>query len=136
MTNIFEKASRLKLSFASVKGSLTVEDLWDLPLTSKNGCDLDTIAKAVNKDLKASEEESFVTPASNPQRSLLELRLEILKHIIVTRQAENQAALARKGREAELNRLVEILAKKQDEAMMGMTPEEIQARINELKNAA
>jgi hypothetical protein len=136
MTNIFEKATRRKLTFASVRGSLTVEDLWDLPLTSKNGCDLDTIAKSVNRELKACEEESFVATAPNPRREDLELRLDILKHIITTRQAENQAALARKGRDAEVQRLTEILAKKQDEAMMGMTAEQIQARINELKNAA
>ena len=48
--SIFEQASRLKLRFASVKGELTIEHLWGLPLQSKTSFDLDTVAKAVARD--------------------------------------------------------------------------------------
>ena len=51
--NIFEQASRLKLTFSTNKGQLSVEHLWDLSLDS-----LDTLAKGVNRELKASEEEA------------------------------------------------------------------------------
>lgn len=132
-TNIFEQATRAQVRFPSGKGLLTVEDLWELPLTSKNGTDLDNTAKLVNSRLKASQEESFVKPKSNPERASLELQLEIVKHIIAVRLREDQERLARAGRRAEKDRLVAILETKQIEKMQGMTEEQIQARIAELE---
>ena len=49
---MFERAAKRKLRFTSSKGSLSVEDLYDLSLTS-----LDSIAKGVNRQLKAEAEE-------------------------------------------------------------------------------
>ena len=80
--NLFEIASRKAYRFASLKGELTVEQLWQLPLTSRGGTDLDTLAKGIFKDLKATEEESFVSVNTNPRRGDLENKLEIIKHII------------------------------------------------------
>ena len=47
--NIFEQASRNKLRFdTNIKGVISTEDLWDLPLTSDTGrVNLDDIAKAL-----------------------------------------------------------------------------------------
>jgi hypothetical protein len=35
--NIFEQATRAKIRFSTPVGMLSVEDLWDLPLTSTQG---------------------------------------------------------------------------------------------------
>lgn len=127
--NIFEQASRLSLRYASTKGSLTTEQLWDLPLQSKTNFDLDTVAKAAHQELKAAGEESFVATTANPARALLELRLDIIKHIIAVRLAENQAKSEASARAAERARLVEILGKKEDAALESLTPEQIKERI-------
>jgi hypothetical protein len=50
--NIFEQATRRAIRFESAKGDLSVEQLWDLPLQSRNQFDLDTVAKTVNRQLK------------------------------------------------------------------------------------
>lgn len=127
--NIFEQASQQKLRFPSVKGELTTEQLWDLPLQSKNQFDLDTVAKTVNNELKNVTEESFVATTTSPAKTILELKFEIVKHVIAVRIATNAAARDQAARKAEKDKLIGILADKQDEALKGLTPEEIQTRI-------
>lgn len=131
---MFEKASRKKYRFDSTKGELTVEQLWDLPLQSRNGCDLDDIAKGLNAELKTSAEESFVEVVSSPRKTELEDKFEIVKHIIGVRLAENKARLEAAERKDEIARLQEILAGKKDEAVKALSPEEIEARILALRS--
>ena len=130
---MFEKAARTKLRFPSVRGELSVEQLWDLPLTSRSGFDLDTVAREINQSLKASTEDSFVTVRVNPQKDRFELSLDILKHIIQVKLDEIAEAAKVSARKAEKSRLVEILDQKKDQALLNLTPEEIQQRIAALE---
>ena len=131
-TNIFEKASRRQLRFESTKGELTVEQLWELPLTSATRVNLDALAQAVNRELKSLDEESFVQKTSNPRKTTLQLKLDILKHIIATRVAEQDAAEQAQTKKAEREKLQEILAAKQDAALENLTVEELEARLASL----
>lgn len=131
--NIFEQAARQKVRFQSTKGELTVEQLWDLPLTSKTGFDLATIGKATHRALRDMADESFVVVTKpDSAQARLELQMAIIKHIITVKQdeADEREAAARKAQERE--RLTEILAKKQDAALESLSVEELQARINGL----
>ena len=131
-TNIFEQSARDKLRFPSVKGRLSVEDLWDLPLTSKGGFDLDSVAKAVNRELKASAEESFVTVDSNPAKNTNETQLEILKHIIAVKLETKDKAEREIELKAEKQKLLALLANKQDAKLGELTEEELKAKIDAL----
>lgn len=130
--DLFEQAARQKLRFPSAKGDLTAENLWDLPLTSKGGFDLDSVAKAINTSLKAEAEESFVAVSANPRKAQLETQLAIVKYVIAERIKESEATRQRSERAAERQRLIAILGDKQDEQLRSMTAEEIRKRINEL----
>jgi len=130
--NIYKQASILALRFPSLKGGLTVEQLWELPLTSRTGFDLDNTAKAVNAELKLEAEESFVETSTNPAKARLELMLEILKDVISTKQEQAKAAVKAKANREEKARLLEVLHGKKDEALQALTPAEIQARIDAL----
>ena len=44
---MFANASAMKVRFESSRGSVSVEDLWDLPLT-----ELDRMYRALNKQMK------------------------------------------------------------------------------------
>ena len=134
MRNIFEQATRQALRFPSVRGELNTEQLWDLALTSRNGFDLDSVAKEVNQRLKAISEESFVIKTSNPEKSDLELKLEVLKHIIAVKQAEADARRNAADRAAERQKLYDILAEKQDSALKELSVEDIQKRLAELQD--
>lgn len=131
-TNIFEIASREKFRFDSSKGLLTVENLWDLPLTSGIKVSLDAVAKKVNAELKAVTEESFVVTTSNPAKASLETKLEIVKYIIQVRLAENEARLASVKKAAEKEKLLSVLDQKQDAELQDLSKEELLARIGNL----
>lgn len=127
--NIFESASKRKLRFQTSKGSISSEELWDLSLTS-----LDTLAKAVNRSIKDSQEESFLTPKSQGD-SEQELRLEILKHIIVSKQAAAEASRLRTERLAKLETLKGVLASKQMDVLAQKSLEDLQKEVAELEAA-
>lgn len=130
--NIYKQALLQGLRFPSIKGLLTIEDLFQLPLTSRNGFDLDTVAKAVNHELKEEAEGSFVETKTNPRKQYLELALEIVKDVISTKLDQAKAATKRKANASEKARLTEILHGKKDEALQQLTPEQIQAKIDAL----
>lgn len=128
MDNIFIAASRNKLRFETSKGYLTTEDLWDLSLSS-----LDNIAKAINRQLKDSQEESFIKKKSNSANSLLELALEVLKTVINTKQEEADKKAAANQKKAELETLKNLLQEKKGDELKGLSASEIEDRIKALE---
>jgi len=136
--SIFEQATRQALRFAAPVGALpagtfTTEQLWELPLTSKTGrTNLDGMARAVHSELKGLEEVSFVDSKPDPRKTELELQLEILKHIIAAKLAERDAAKLAVQNAEKKQRLMAILAAKEDEKLTGMSKEEIEAEIARL----
>lgn len=131
--SMFEYATRNKLRFQSTRGALSVEQLWDTPLRSKDGFDLNAIAKGLNAGLKAATEESFVDSSKNPEQTRLETEFELVKYVIQTKLDEEQVAKERANNRAEKARLMEILAKKQDDKLEGLSEKEIQRRIAALE---
>lgn len=133
MQEIFEKASRMKLRFDSLKGSLSVEDLWDLPLTSTvNRASLDTIAIGLNRQLKeTSNDVSFVRPVERTNTEL-QLKFDVVKRIIDVRVAERDAAKAASDRDTKKQQLLEILARKENQELEGKSAEELRAMVNSL----
>ncbi len=132
--SIFEKATRLKLLFSTSKGgsSLKVEDLWDLPLTSTVGrVNLDDIAKALNKQLKSGDEVSFVEPERKSDERI-QLAFDVVRHVINVKLAENAAAKAERDRLEKKQRLMEIIASKQDKALMDKPLEELMKELEAL----
>ena len=130
--NIFEQATRRAIRFESAKGDLSVEQLWDLPLQSRNQFDLDTVAKTVNRQLNDVTEESFVSVRENPAKETLSLKLELVKHIISVKLQEAEEARNRANRASEKEKLLRLLDEKQNEALRALTPEEIQERLKAL----
>lgn len=129
--NIFEQAVRLKLRFESNKGQVMVEDLFDIPLTSRNGFDLDNIAKTVNAKLRKEEEESFVARQSSSKKQH-ELALEIVKTVIAEKLAEAEARRDAAAKSEEKAKILEILARKKDKKLEDMSEEELRAQLASL----
>lgn len=130
--NMFEKASRLKLRFDTGKGQLTVEDLWDLPLTSTiNKANLDEIARSLHKQLKNDDDVSFVDKDKKSD-AIVQLKFDIVKHIIEVRLEENEKKAAARANSAKRQVLLQALAERETEDLKNKTPEEIRAMLADL----
>ena len=130
---MFEKATQLKLRFETVKGSISVEDLWDLPLTSKNQFDLDSVAKGISKALKEVSEESFVTPNVNSEEHKeFSLKLDIVKHIIALKLKDLEDKKLAALKKDKKDHILRLIKQKQDEAFSNKSIEELEAELKDL----
>lgn len=134
MQNIFEYTTRNQLRFSSIRGELSVEQLWLVPLRSRDGFDLDAVAKAASRALKEASEESFVETAKTPEHARREVALEVVKHIIATKLAEEEAAKRRVANRQEKAALLQALAEKQAGALSALSAEDLQKRIAALED--
>jgi hypothetical protein len=125
--DIFEKASRLKTRFPTTRGMCPAEDLWDLPLS-----ELDGVFKIINKDLKVFAEDSLLVPKGKGD-SELALKIDIITHVVRTKQAEADSAQQAKVKAAEEQKLLGILDMKRASQLESLSVEEIEARLAALK---
>ena len=132
MNNIFEYATRNKLRFASIRGELSVEQLWDVPLRSRDEFNLNSIAKTTNKALKDVSEENFVETTKTAAHSRLEAMLEVVKYVIDVKLAEEETAKKRAENKLEKEKLLKILAEKQDGKLSELSERELKKRIADL----
>lgn len=129
-TNIlFEMASQFKFRYP-YKGLITTEDLWDLSMSQ-----LDTVYKALNKELNVTQEDGLiVTKSADEGVKANELRnkLEIVKYIFNHKQqaAELQRMAAENA--AKKQHILGILAQKKENALQNMSEEELTQMLNEL----
>ena len=126
LTNLFEKASKMKLRFSTTKGVLSTEDLWDLSLES-----LDKIAKNLYKQIKESEEISFISEKSS-EDTLASMKLEIVKFVITFKMDEAKEMKLRAEKLALKKRIADEIAKKKDNKISEMSIEELEKVYNEL----
>ena len=123
--NIFEFASRNKVRFP-FKGMISVEDLWDLSLTN-----LDSIYKTLNKQVKQSEEESLLSTKASVDTEL-EVQIAIVKHIVSVKLAEREAAEKAFAKKAQKQKIMSIIATKQDEALQNSSIDDLKKMLDEL----
>ena len=123
---MFKQATKQKLRFATNKGYLSVEDLWDLSLPT-----LDKLAVSYDEELAKSPRKSFISDNA-PKNKELELKFNIVKDIIAAKLQEKADKEAAKDKAAEKARLVELLAKKQSEKLESLTEEQLKQRLAEL----
>lgn len=130
--NLFIFATRNKLRFASIRGELSVEQLWDVPLRSKDDFNLNAVAKAANKALKEISEESFVETTKTVTHTRLETALYVVKYVIEAKLTEEETAKKRAANKQEREKLLGILAEKQDGKLSELSEKELEKRIKAL----
>lgn len=123
---LFVKATRENFQFP-FRGMVNVIDLWSLSLTN-----LDSVFKALNAEVKKTEEESLLHTKSKEDEELSE-KIEIVKYIVGVKLEEIKAREdAKKNREMK-QRLLEIKAKRQDAVLENMSDEDLDKALAELE---
>lgn len=130
---MFEKASRMKLRFDTPRGQITVEDLWDLPLFRKNAntYTIDDLARSLSRQLKQDAEESFVVKQTSANCKL-KLQFDIVKHVIDVSLQEKEAKEKATSKRQEKQRILEILAHKEDQELASKPLDELRKLAKEM----
>lgn len=122
---MFEVAVRNKSRFP-FKGVISVEDLWDLSVQQ-----LDGIFKMLKSQEKKAQEESLLDTRT-PEDEVLKTKIDIIRHIVTVKLDEAKQAERAKENRDQKQKILGILAEKQDADLRNKTPEELQAMLNQL----
>lgn len=123
--SMFEIATRKKYRFP-FRGSITAEDLWDLSLAQ-----LDIVYKTLSKEAKTEKEEESLMDGKKEDQDLLN-KLDIVKHVFNVKKTEAEAATNAMEKKRQKERLLELIAQKQDAALADKSIEELTAMVNDL----
>ncbi len=134
MEDLFEKASRLKVRFMTIKGAVSVEDLWDMPLTSSTGKpNLDDIARGLHRQLKSKQdEESFVEPVERAEVDCAEIGFAVVRRVIEIKVAERKSAKEATERREKKQQILGIIAQKENEKLSTTSLEELRKMAESL----
>ena len=119
MSDLFKVATKKKYRF-SYKGQVTVEDLWDLSVE-----ELDKIYKNLKSLQKNASEESLLQTVTKEDKELNN-KIEIIKTIVTDKLAAKDRAMKAASQRAQNQRILEIMADKQDAALKEKSIEELQ----------
>lgn len=123
--NIFEYATRNKLRFP-YKGSISVEDLWDLTPAS-----LDSIYKVLNKQVKQEQEESLLTVKQETD-SNLDVQIAIIKYIVSTKLQEKETHMKAAAMKQRRDELAAIISEKETQALKDLPVDELRKMLQEV----
>lgn len=126
MEKLFKNATRGKYRF-SFKGSITVEDLWDL--SPQN---LDTIYKSLTKELKQSQEESLLVRKTEVD-SVLDDKINLVKYIVLTKLKEEDQRNKEREFKEKKQKILGLIADKQDNELQSKSIDELKDMLESLK---
>lgn len=122
MADLFKVAVKKKYRF-NYRGLISVEDLWDLSVE-----DLDKIFKSLKSQQRNASEESLLQAVSKEDKELNN-KIEIIKIIVADKLAASDRAKKAAAQRMQNQRILEIMADKQDAALKEKSVEELQAML-------
>ena len=124
----YKQASKLQLRFQTNRGNLSVEQLWSLSLT-----DLANAIKAVKKVLKGTDDDDELSFLDENKTVDTEnqLRFNILKDVYVDKQTALKEARLAQDRKAYEQKILNLIAEKNEEALKEKSIEELEALLKE-----
>jgi hypothetical protein len=127
---LLEQAVRNKIRFATPKGQLSVEDLFDLDSSQASLNFLDGLAVALDDQLKskAGKRTSFIKP--EPTRAdFTQLRMDIVLFVLNEKLARRDARLAAAAKAEQKQQLLAALDAAEKGELSKKSPDELRAMI-------
>ena len=124
--NLHKQSTRENWTFPTSKGTVSVHDLWQLPLDSEKYVSLNSVAIGLYDSLSSTTGMSFVKRKS-PADTLISRKLELVQDIIATIEDEAAAKLSAKQAESHNAKIDELISKKVDQELAGLSIEQLQA---------
>jgi hypothetical protein len=121
----FREATRQKLRVSTSQGLLTVEQLWELPL-SKLATAIKNVKKTLQKD--NDDELSFLDESKNVDKTQ-QLTFDVLKEIYLTKKEEADAAKNVAEVKAHNEKILSLIHQKQETELSQKSVEELQALL-------
>lgn len=120
---MYKEALQKKLRFKTNKGMITTEDLFDLSLQNLN-----TLAIMLDKKISEAPKKSFIEELPAEENDD-ELRFSIVKDVINIKLKARKDNIDKAQADAQKNRILEILAKRNDEELEKKSTEELRAML-------
>lgn len=139
--NIFEVASRKKLTITTPRGLLSVEQLWDLPLKSGQ-LNLNNIAVALKH--KISKMDDVIDLVDGDSSDLLtsskldddKLRLDVVMYIIKVLKSERDDRQNKEALNSQLRMIDDAIAEQEYAELVKGSAEELKKRRQEIIDAS
>ena len=124
--DIYKEASKIGLKVQTAQGVLTVDQLWQCSQSSLIGA-IKNLKKGLSKnnddDLSFLEETNTIDVEN-------QLRFDICKDIYLTKKKDNADALAVKEKKAFQQKIIEIIAEKEEGALASKSIAELKAMLD------
>lgn len=120
---MYKEASKQKLRFATNKGSLSVEQLWDLSLT-----DLDALAVSLETEHKESGKKSFLVSKSVKDKTA-KLKFDIALDVLSAKMEEADKATTLKENKVHNEKILALIADKKDASLKGKSVRELEKML-------
>jgi len=127
---MYKTALKNQYLYRTKRGSITTQDLFDLPLSGNNGFNLDQVAKDIDADITQDKRPSFVEPTQeNPTNAN---KLKIVKDIIKDKLDAKDALKVKAANAAKREQILRLLAAKQDDALAAKSEAELLKELEEI----
>ena len=120
---MYKEALQKKLRFKTNKGMISTEDLFDLSLHN-----LDTLAIMLDNKISETPKKSFIEDLPAEENDD-ELRFSIVKDVINIKLKARKDNIDKAQADAQKKRILEILAKRNDEELEKKSTEELRAML-------
>lgn len=128
---MFEIASQKKLRFTTVKGGITAEDLWDLPLTSKISPSLENIWQGLNKKIKEADRNESPFGVKSTTDKDLETKFSIVKRVIEVRLEMAEARKNASAKKEKNEQILRLIYDKENDALASKSIEDLKKMLEE-----